>query len=386
MTTGAATQEAISPRTAGDLTRRRAPLKALTGVRFFASAWVVLFHTRLTAVLVDHGWHRTSNFFGCAYLAIPTFFLLSGFILAYTYAGQFAAPGNVRRFLEARFARSWPVYALSLLAMSFPSFDFPPPGSAVAALLMVQAWNPWNPQLAGAWNMVCWTLSCEALYYFCFPRIQRAVDRQAEKTVWTALGGIMLVAVALNTAPRTLGYPAEGVFRYMPLPVIHLPEFLAGVLLGNGFIRRPRGRKGGYTYGSMAVLAVAAITVTVDDWWATVPLVGLAALLFGLATERTWVSRFLSTPAMLVGGAMSYTIYLMQMPAKIWVAMACKRLGIASNGVRLTLTFVVLMGVAYVFYRYMEEPVRRYLRGLFARWETRRSMGSRFAEQDGGTQ
>src|SRR5580704_9263285 len=108
-----------------ELTAHRRSLKALTGIRFFAAFYVVVFHTRVGQVLGDHGYRAASNFFASGYLAVPLFFLLSGFILAYTYEGQIEEPGDHRRFWEARFARIWPVYAVSLLMASIPSFTFP---------------------------------------------------------------------------------------------------------------------------------------------------------------------------------------------------------------------------------------------------------------------
>src|ERR1700679_4079883 len=111
----------VAPKAAaGDLTAHGRSLKPLTGIRFFASFYVVVFHSRVGEVCLQHGWYAAGNFFQNGYLAVPLFFLLSGFILAYTYQGQIERRGDVRRFWEARFARIWPVYAVSLGFSSLP--------------------------------------------------------------------------------------------------------------------------------------------------------------------------------------------------------------------------------------------------------------------------
>src|ERR1700722_1849439 len=64
----------------------RSPLPALTGLRFFAAFYVVLGHAvpwleprfRVPAFV--------NTFLANGYLAVSLFFLLSGFILSYTYA------------------------------------------------------------------------------------------------------------------------------------------------------------------------------------------------------------------------------------------------------------------------------------------------------------
>src|ERR1700728_4626085 len=126
------------------LTTHRRSLRALTGIRFFAAFSVVIFHSRIGGYFFEHGHYAMAYFFMSGYLAVPLFFLLSGFILAYTYKGQMERPGDFRRFWEARFARIWPVYAVSLLLSSVPSFPAPSPGVALATLCMVQAWNPFD--------------------------------------------------------------------------------------------------------------------------------------------------------------------------------------------------------------------------------------------------
>ena len=112
--------------------------------------------------------HALETFLSHGYLAVGLFFLLSGFILAYTYDGNIDGHANRVRFWEARFARIYPVYLLSLV-MAFAFAGELALGTRAAVVAMVQAWNPFNPDMAGAWNYPAWTLSAEAFFYICFP-------------------------------------------------------------------------------------------------------------------------------------------------------------------------------------------------------------------------
>src|ERR1700692_2961409 len=86
----------------------RTSLPALTGIRFVAAIYVVVGH--------DLPWLEKRMaiplpvrvFLSNGYLAVCLFFLLSGFILAYTYSQLPSGIRNYAKFWEARFARIYP--------------------------------------------------------------------------------------------------------------------------------------------------------------------------------------------------------------------------------------------------------------------------------------
>jgi len=365
-----------------ELTAHRRSLKALTGIRFFAAFYVVVFHTRVGQILNDRGFHAAGNFFANGYLAVPLFFLLSGFILAYTYEGQIEEPGDHRRFWEARFARIWPVYAVSLVMASIPNLTLPPPGAAIATICMVQAWNPFDLSMAGTWNFVCWTLSVEAVFYVVFPRFQTWLEDRSSSNQLRTIAAMLLVCVAINSASRTLGYKAEGIWQWIPLPLPHLPEFFTGVGLGNFYLKRLMQSPGGtvlpgnglWTYASL--LATIALLCCPTSRWTGVIVIAFAALLYGLAAEKTLLSRFLSTKAMLLGGGISYSIYLVQIPVKNWVQLVTGPMHLNSEAIRFLITTTALIGVSLILFKVVEDPARKILRDIFSRMEAARSAQS----------
>jgi len=369
-----------------DLTRHRTPLKALTGIRFFAAYYVVFFHTRLSEFFAQHAYHAAANFIGNGYLAVPFFFILSGLILAYTYQGQIEKPGDHRRFWEARFARIWPVYMVSLIASTIPGLVFPSLGAVVASFLMIQAWNPLKPQLAGTFNMMCWTLSIEAFFYVVFPWAQVLIEKLSPRKQIAVLAAMIVLCLLVQSTSRTVSTTQHGAWAYVPLPIFHLPEFLAGVALGNYFLGcmvlrgqpSPRGilaGKGFFALGS-GLWTYASLTVTIIllcrpalNPSSSLIVASFAALLFGISAETTLLSHFLSTPAMLLGGAISYSVYLLQLPVKQWVLASTEYVHVESQMTRMLITAGVLPLVAYVTFTVVEDPTRKFLRGAFARSE-----------------
>lgn len=370
----------LSEAGSADLTAHRRSLKALTGIRILAALYVLFYHSRLSTLLLDHGHALPGRFFAKGYFAVPMFFILSGFILAYTYEGQIEDRGDHRRFWEARFARIWPAYALSLVVFSLVSLSIPSIGSSLATIFMVQAWNPFDPGLAGAGNFVCWSLSVEAFFYLVFPWFQTSVERRSPRTLGLLLVLMLTMCVVLNSGARILGYAPTGVFQWIPLPIIHSGEFFAGVCMGNLFLLQLAARSsasakllpgyGGWTYVSM-VLSIALLT-TPASRWSSLAILPLCALIYGLAAEKTKLSAFLSTPFMLLAGGISYSVYLFQLAVKEFIIKVADRLGTGSQTLRMASVVLLLLLVSYLIFRFVEEPARRRIRSFFVAREQSR--------------
>ena len=351
------------------LSRHRTSLPALTGIRFFAAMYVVLFHFGAGFAARHHAPPPIENLLQHGYVAVSLFFLLSGFILAYTYEGQIDGSNGRWRFWEARFARIYPVYLLSLIV----AIDTSAPvgiGTRLACLTMIQAWNPALPHLAGAWNMPAWTLSVEAFFYLCFPFVQPWIARLSMTGLRTA-ATIFCVAAVLSQAffPQTgESLIASGVNRFLPLPLLRLPEFLLGITLGMTFLR-----SGGHVrakqvnwriYGALP-LAMLLLCLPMGHWISlTVPV--FAILLYELARGTSRPALWLSTPIMALLGGASYSIYLLQLPVRYWAHVLFLHFPARFQSLDQFASPVVLIALAIFIYRFWEEPCRRALRSWFA--------------------
>jgi peptidoglycan/LPS O-acetylase OafA/YrhL len=89
---------------------KRDYIPALTGVRFLAGTFVFLFH---------HYPHKQSNSYQVLglinemYTGIGLFFVLSGFLICYTYyPDKTVGSADIKTYLVKRFARIYPVFFL----------------------------------------------------------------------------------------------------------------------------------------------------------------------------------------------------------------------------------------------------------------------------------
>lgn len=322
-----------------DLTRR-AHLPAVTGFRGLASLQVVGFHYYAAFIVTAPWWMK--NLLNGAVSLIDMFFVMSGFVLAYMYLVPMSGAGtSARRFYAGRFARIYPIYALSLLiAIPLWLHDFLHryPGSlkdgleyAGAAILMVQSWSP---KLATVVNFPAWSLSVEVFFYLAFPFLVIPFTRMNRRQL---LGAAVIVWLACLVAPTIYAITnPDGIGSGFPIqyarwirvvlynPAIRAPEFILGVVTGLIFLQRNEARES--RLGPwLSVPAIVAIVVVMLGT-SSIPfalmhngLLGLlvAMLIYGLALGGGPVAWVCRQPATVLIGEASYGIYILQDP--IWM-------------------------------------------------------------------
>jgi peptidoglycan/LPS O-acetylase OafA/YrhL len=372
--------EDVSPATT--VTRPMRPkLPALTTLRFFAALHVVLFHLRVIGIVAGGPWWY-QNFASIGYIGVNFFFVLSGFILVYTYAG---APLNIRRFWQARFARIYPAYVVSLVAsapffflavrtLNLPFFAWSKQHLVAACVLTVSLLQSWVPNAALTWNSVCWSLSVEAFFYAVFPLLMLwSGDTKPRKLLlWIAVTSLVSLSFSLlyvylhpdgiakiNSGETTLLW--KNILSFNPL--VRLPEFVVGVFAGRLFLARNDNRSlaAPLMIGGLAI--VAAITLLVGKIPSPFISAGFlspafAAIIYGLALRPKWAS-FLGARWLVLLGDASYSLYLLH---SIVISKVFDRLPHLPLWLRVSAALAGGLGASLVSYLIVEEPARRLLR------------------------
>lgn len=312
----------------------RPQLRALTGLRFFAAVHVVVFHFSQRRF---SGW--AANIVSAGYIGVSLFFVLSGFILAYTYAGsQDVEPIDRRSFWVARFARVYPLYGFALLA-TLPFFirEVPDDGFLLACMLStVVLGHAWFPQYAEQWNGPGWSLSVEALFYAAFPFLVPGLRRLRKELFFPSMFGLAVLALAAPFLYLQLKPDGQSVitsndhFYWLSVlkynPLMHLPEFLMGALCGVRFLDSaadPRDSRWSVvsTLASVAILAALAASPQLPFPYLHNGLMAplFCLLIFSLAHDRGPIAAILGTRLLLLLGEASYALYLLHVPIERWL-------------------------------------------------------------------
>lgn len=243
-------------------TVRPPALPSLTGLRFVAATAVFGYH--YLYLLDGRAQQLFLPVFGRGGAGVGLFFVLSGFVLAWT-----RQPGDTpRRFYQRRVARILPVYALAwltagvVLLVLHGRLDVP---VAVLNALLMQSWVPdWHVYFG--WNGVAWSLSCEAFFYAVFPfaiawlEQLTSAGRRATAVALVSVTVGAAAAVSFVSAQTGLLYPQLDRWGWLVYicPIGRLPEFLLGCLLA---LELKAGR-----LPRIPVWAAVAVTVVAYRW------------------------------------------------------------------------------------------------------------------------
>jgi len=361
----------------------RPRLPALTSLRFFAAFHVALFHMKEIGALSRPEWLKT--FAGIGYTGVSFFFVLSGFILVYAYAGR---PMVVRDFYQTRFARIYPAYLFSLvitfpfffygaLKMHLDFFAFASQHFVLTSVLVLVLLQAWVPPAALAWNSVAWSLSVEAFFYAVFPFFVGRVGRLSRRAMIGVIAACWVAGLAVSAgylALRPMGMPYVASADWSTpvqfvkfFPLVRLPEFLMGMASGFLFLRGERNSKVALPLVALGVLGVVATTVASRFVpylvvHTALPGPAFAAIVYGVALQPKWLAWLNLRPLILFGEA-SYSFFLLH-TFFIWPFFHDFRTqALRNQGILGILAWTAMMLViSSLVYRFIEEPARKKLR------------------------
>lgn len=381
-------------------------IRQLTGIRFVAAAWVLLYHLQgPLAVIGVLSIPVLPEVLRVGRLGVDLFFALSGFILTHTYLTRLGPALRARgtlHFWWLRLARIYPVHLVMLVIAGVAVFaqarvtgealdrDWLTPWDFIKNLLLIQEWGS-DPQRG--WNFVAWSLSMEWLAYLVFPLLvlvlfwmHRRLPTWLLIAAWIAVMA-PLVGYGLSTSDAYYTDNWGSTYRI-------LTEFTAGALTYLIVRRFFDGEGPSATTVRVANIAsyvlpllVIAGAVFLGTWGPAQPggpvidgdreplppyfhltLVPLLILWIGaLAVAQGGMARALATRVAILGGFVSYSLYMTHLVVfGLWRA-GLRAFGIES-GVLYTLSVIALVAgcfiVAYAMWRWVEEPARKWMRGL----------------------
>ncbi|WP_063837069.1 acyltransferase family protein [Phaeacidiphilus oryzae] len=351
------------PAAAGPAAGFRPPaLPSLTGMRWGAALLVFGLHTH--NLLLVHGtsgaaatWAFTSGATGVSF-----FFILSGFVLAWTARPGATRLPDVRRFWRRRIARIYPVHLVTallalLLALWLTPDGLPSAKQIAANLLLVHTWKgDWWQTL----DSVSWSLACEAFFYAVFPLLQRLVldplARRPRRTTALAACCAALVAVL----PWVDAHFALN-WQMNSQPLLRLPEFVLGALLAllvrGGHWRGPA-PDAALAVALLGYFGAAQLAAGSPYAYSACTVLGFALLIAAGATADLRGERcFWRRRALVRLGELSFAFYMVH----LLVLRAALRLpdAVTHHTAFAAAVLVTALGCAWLVERGVELPARR---------------------------
>ena len=322
-------------------------------------------------VMMQHALHEAARIYGRTegasfpwQVGVDLFFVISGFIIVYTSAKLFGAPGGPGRFLERRLLRVVPLYWL-FTSLLLPVTLFAGQLLHTARFVPLQVvcsylFFPGYTRPDGSISPVLatgWTLNYEMFFYLAFTPLIALSRARAVAAVAVGFGALALLGsvVDLHLAP----------LRFWARPIIL--DFVAGALFAHAYLggwRLPRAAT--WALGAAAMALLAAQPLLDLHWprlWSTgVPAVLLFcpfALARGEARREAWPA-----PVLALGDA-SYSLYLSHPFSLFAVALGWKALRLHDRlpepAYTATALACALLG-GWLTYAWIERPLMRLLR------------------------
>lgn len=351
-------------------------IMALTGLRGAAALLVVLYH------YIANSFASAPEFLNNGYIWVDLFFVLSGFVMGANYAKMFATRWTFSayfKFLGRRIARIYPLYiftvfiglVLLFLKLNHPA-SAPLPIALISQIFLVQEWG-----ISTSFDGPAWSISAEWAAYLLFPGLVYICVFQ--RWLVAFLVSLLSVAVIFGLYLFSLHTNLDSTFLHRPLNVWKplaglgvfrcIAEFSLGLVVYRIY-KTPEGAaiaSNRWLCGSVTVLIVALLCVRNLE----VPLVLLfPVLVLCLTCKDQPVAKAFSTSLMEWLGKLSYSIYLFHRLVSIAFLEAIKTVmghfglrhqQIVATAFCILLTFVI----AYLGYKYLEVPARRWLRNVF---------------------
>jgi peptidoglycan/LPS O-acetylase OafA/YrhL len=354
-------------------------LSALTSLRFFAAAMVVVLHMG----------GLPAEFALSLAQGVSFFFVLSGFILSYSYPSL--SLREVPRFWRARIARIWPGYLVGFvlwvtLVQTWTADTLLTPG-ALLNLTLTHSWVPWLGYHA-TFNPVSWSLSVELAFYVAFPLL---VANLARTWAWKLGFSVALLCASVIAGNALVSLePTNPLFdvelsQYVYVsPYARVFEFILGMCI---YLLWQRARTATWlgpaicTVGELVALCVIVALLRwsvvayrdVTPWvgpagayWVLSvgpTFIGFGALIFFVALGRGYVARLLSHGMLVLLGEISYAVFLVHASLVVWVY---GKESTSAWAVPHTISYigiwVTTIALSYLIWRFIERPAQQLIR------------------------
>ena len=294
-------------------------------LRAFAALSVVVYH------VIEHG--RWAGFpgegplvtFRIGWIGVDLFFVISGFVIAYSALLLYRADANrfAGRYWRRRLTRIVPLYLLTMfLWIAFMTHFASWPASVQARQLLTHLTftHSFWPDTHGAIDGVNWTLAIEMHFYLLVAILVPWIDRTPGWRIW--LYGVS-IACAWRAAMFLTYGPADALHTFMSTQQLPgaLDEFGAGIFLAKRVVDGHKMKGEAWIWSGLAIVT-GCITMTVywrhasywdHGWMVVFWRSALAFFLLCVVAAAVRLPQVLASPGLRPVdylGEISYGIYL----------------------------------------------------------------------------
>lgn len=341
--------------------KKKGMLDTLTSFRFFAAVLVFIFHVGIFTK------------YQTGYLGVSFFFILSGFILAYSYSNKVKTLSHLelKNFYIARFAKIYPIHILTFF-LAIPYYFFIPLKhepilyvfQAFTNILLIQSFIPFGNI---SFNGVSWSLSDELFFYALFPFLIvisfKCLKSIKGMLIFSLSLWLAIVIFISNFFSEINDFNTWFTYYF---PVIRIVEFIVGITIGLVFleIKNNFSKFSSIFYSFLEISAITLLIMIViisPDFiqnlrYGLIYTPFLAFLIFAFSFQKGYISKLISKRIFVYLGEISFSFYMIHNLVLSYIFFLWKP-NIEAY-LLITSCFIISLILSSILYHFFEEPMR----------------------------
>lgn len=358
-------------------------LNKLTSLRFIAAIYVIIFHN---VDILNFFGENVVLFFHHGYVAVSLFFILSGYILTYTYL-KYVNTFKFKTFIKKRFLKLYPAYILAFI-ISLPLsiyFYISSPESRstilidgylfVSSLFMVQSWTPHLLSSIMNINGPGWTLSVEMFLYLLFPMLLVYFNKLSSNKLKVIFSIYILTTILLilhylfkisfdNYTSINNDNNSESYHLLIQiLPIMHIPQFLLGIISAIIICRMSIVNMkiiDSYLYFSVIVLFILLNINILPGYLMNNGILGIFFIAIIVKAHISKSKNLLDNKYLVMLGDASYHLYIFAWPVGRIFSIVFSKTSVVSNVQLQFLIYIITLSAFSLFTNSLETKIKSY--------------------------
>lgn len=362
--------------------KQKKNIKSLTSLRFIAALGVFFSHAGVIGTSDIPLAKTLANYFFYGYTGVTFFYILSGFIISYSYHWhKVSGKYDLADFMIFRVSRLFPVHILSICSLFivfglYNHLDSINYKTLISNLTLTQSFVP-DKDYYFSFNAVSWSISCEMFFYIAFCLLSKL--RTSYILAITAFSLLINIYMATNGKSELSDH-----WLFYINPIFRLSDFMIGVLIARLYMKLSW--KPGVAAGtSMEILSIASLAITiliasgyVDNMNIKYDLMFIPAMMMivlSFSFDSGLISKVLSARSFILLGDASFSLYMFHWiimeKSKLYFDMSFKN---ADDIVYfVSLNFVMSVFVSVIVYKAFETPINKFIRNKWTGFRYKKS-------------
>ncbi|EJF29911.1 acyltransferase [Enterobacter sp. Ag1] len=355
-------------------------IHSLTSLRMLAALGVFVSHLGILSLSSIPQFHEVSRYFFNGYVGVTFFYILSGFIINYSFNKNIASGEFSKKdFIVHRLARLFPVHLVSLLCVLFlfgytANFEAVNKEALVYNSLLLHAFIP-DVKYYFSFNPVSWSISCEMFFYACFCLLVKVKTRYLVFVLFAilAISIYSMINPLFNVTPHWLFYIN---------PFFRIGDFIIGVIICRVFIDNPVKPKVSVC-SAMEVLSLASLALTIylatnhisnmNVKYDLLYIPCMAFIVIAFSFNNGFISKLLSGRYFILLGEASFSFYMFH-----WMVISklIEIINPEKDDAISVITYIfaclaLSIAISIVSFKFIEMPANRLIRAAWSKLSSR---------------